>query len=187
MKYLTNLYKEIIKISKNAHPLDFASCKFICKIINENNLKNLLEIGTGFGFSSLYFAINSNIEKIITIEKNIDNFNFAKKQNKTNKITYLNEDVFFYYSNEKFDCIFIDGPKSNQIKLFEILEKFLNDNGIIIIDNIFLNRVKNKVQNKNTFKLLKRNDDFKNYLRDLNNYYVEFIDIGDGIALLKRR
>lgn len=187
MEYLINFYENIKKNSTNSYPLDFDSCKFICELINKHNFENLLEIGTGFGFSSLYFALNSKIKKITTIEKNVDVFNFAKKQNKTNKIIYLNEDAFVYNTKEKFDCIFIDGPKSNQVNLFENVEKFLNIKGMIIIDNIFLNRVRNKVKTKSTIRLLERNEQFKNYLKNLNNYYVEFINIGDGIAILKRR
>lgn len=187
MKNLMNLYQDIKNNKNNSHPLDLDSCKFICDLIDKNNFKNLLEIGTGFGFSSLYFALNSKIEKIITIEKNIEVFEFAKKQDITNKIIYLNNDAFSYVPSEKFDCIFIDGPKSNQIVLFDNFKNYLSDDGAIIIDNIFLNRVKNKIQTKNTIKLLSRNEEFKNYLKNLNNYYVEFINIGDGLAILKRR
>ena len=78
----------------------------------------------------------------------------------------------------------MDGPKSKQKELFEKYSEFLNEDGYIIIDNIFLKFIK---QTKNSKLLLKKSEDFKLYLNELTQWEVSIIDIEDGIAICKRK
>lgn len=159
----------------------------ICEIININCFSNMLEIGSGFGYSSLYFFLNSKIKNIISLEKNIDNFFYLSLISQTYKnITFINVDAFEYNTENKFDLILIDGPKSKQNLLFEKYEKFLKENGIIIIDNIFMNNLR-KLNTIRANKLIGKVDDFKNYLKSLNDWNIDFLDIGDGLAICKRK
>ena len=52
-----------------------------------NDYKNaeILEIGTGFGYSSLFLSKHKNIKKIISLEKDVKRFNVAKKWLADNK------------------------------------------------------------------------------------------------------
>lgn len=186
LQQLIDLRKLIILKHNNHYPLDIDSCEYICKLINDNNLETCLEIGTGLGFSSLYFSLFSSIKSIDTIEKNKEYFLEAIKQHYTNKVNYINMDAFHFTTSKKYDLIFIDGPKSNQILLFDIVSKYLTPNGYLVIDNIFLNRLKNKDKEKN-IKIINKVNDFKQYLLSLPNIEVNIVDIGDGLAVIKRK
>ena len=49
----------------------------INKIIDENNIKSVLEIGTAIAYSTINFASNKNIEKIVSIERDDERENIA--------------------------------------------------------------------------------------------------------------
>ena len=180
MDKLKKIYDDILIISKNNHPLDLESAIFICHLIEQYNLKQCLEIGTGYGYSSLFFAVNSQLEVIDTVDKSKDCINYARKQNFTKKINYFCEDIFKWNPEKKYDLIFVDGPKSNQEIIFEKLVHFLDKNGLIIVDNMFLKRVKNN-------KILEKTSNFKKYLLSLKMFDVSIVNIGDGLAIIKRK
>jgi predicted O-methyltransferase YrrM len=112
---------------------------YIQNLIKENGYKNVLEIGTAYGFSACAMTLCESITKIVTIEKNKNNFEIASNFLKhLNNIICINADAFLYIPNQKFDLIFIDGPKSHQDILVRKYLNYLNDKGVMVIDNIFL-------------------------------------------------
>ena len=95
---------------------------FLTKYIKENNIKKILEIGSAIGYSAIKMAlVNENI-KITTIErdpirykeavKNIDNFNL------NNQINIILNDALNTEIKDKYDLIFIDAAKAQNIKFF---------------------------------------------------------------------
>ena len=96
--------------------------EYLCDYIKKHNIKSILEIGSAIGYSSIMMAlVNKNI-KIMTIEKDLNRYNIAvsniKKFNLEKQITILNEDALNFETNEKFDLIFIDASKGNNINFF---------------------------------------------------------------------
>ena len=178
--------KKIKKISiENKIPiLRDKSTDFIAKILIEKNIVSILEIGSGMGYSSVFFLSRKPDLKIVSIEKDKDGRNSSSDNGKNKNITFINECAFSFSTNQKYDCIFLDGPKSKQKELFEKYSEFLNEDGYIIIDNIFLKFIK---QTKNSKLLLKKSEDFKLYLNELTQWEVSIIDIEDGIAICKRK
>ena len=68
---------------------------YICSILNNNKCKNILEIGTLYGYSALSFAINSpNDAKITCIEKDKSSLKVAEQfwseANISHKIKIIN-------------------------------------------------------------------------------------------------
>ena len=77
-------------------------------------------------------------------------------------IHIVNLDAILFKTNEKFDLIFIDGAKSHQEIMFEHCQKFLNNNGIIVVDNIFLKKFNNRKQlTRNQKRLLSKVKEFE--------------------------
>ena len=114
--------------------------EYLCDYILNNNIKSILEIGSAIGYSSIMMArVNDDIN-IITIEKDIDRYNQAVKNidkfNLSKRITILNEDALDSNISNKFDLIFIDASKSNNIKFFNKYKDNLNTNGVIVTDNL---------------------------------------------------
>lgn len=161
---------------------------YIIDIIKNNDYKTILEIGTAYGYSSYNFSLIDNVNKIDTLEKNVENYIIAKKFLKNiKKININNVNAFEYIPSSKYDFIFLDGPKSKQKDLLDKYIKYLNINGTIVIDNIYMKKFDNMEKlTKNQSSLLKKTKEFENYLQNTKEYNVKIIDIDDGIAIIKK-
>lgn len=159
------------------------------KLILENNFNSLLEIGTAYGYSCSLWIQIPNLKRIISLEKLADNHKIAKEYVSDKKITFLLQDAFEYVPSEKFDLIFVDGPKSHQEQLVNHYMPYLNKNGLIVIDNLYLNKIRNideTKRNKNQNNLLKKLDNFILWLNHLEGWEFKLIDIDDGVGLLRK-
>ncbi len=105
--------------------------------------KTILEIGTYTGYSALCLAEGMHQKgKLITIDKNEELENFAKKyfnksdyKNKIQQIIGNAVDVIPTLT-QKFDLVFIDADKSNYINYFNLIVPKMNSGGIILSDNV---------------------------------------------------
>ena len=112
----------------------------LTKLINP---KNILEIGTYTGYSTLCFAEGmSNESQIFTIDKNEE---LASLQNKYFEKSGYRKQIHQFIGNaleiipnigEKFDLVFIDADKSNYINYFNLIIGKMNKGGIILSDNV---------------------------------------------------
>ena len=111
-------------------------CDFICDYIKEHNCKNILEIGTAIGYSSIRFAKISEDIHVTTIELDIDRHIKAVENFKAcgldSRITAIHDDALTCPLQGKFDLIFIDAAKAQYIKFFEKYKENLAPNGVII-------------------------------------------------------
>ena len=165
--------------------------EYIINIIKENKIKSILEIGTAYGYSSFAFNQIDCVDEILSIEKNKDNYFKAKNFLAGNKkINLVNDDCFDFVPNKKYDLIFIDGPKSHQDQLFLKYSNYLEDNGFIIIDNIFLKKYSSIDFNsltKNQQHLVKKVKEFQKWLENNNEWNIKILDIDDGVAICHKK
>ena len=135
-------------LSTNIPIIQDDSLKFIIDYIKKNNIKSILEIGTAIGYSSIVFALIDENINITTIERNNERYLEAvkniKKFNLENRINIIFKDALSVSLNDKYDLIFIDAAKSQNINFFTQFEKNLNDNGTIITDNMNFHGMVNK-------------------------------------------
>ncbi len=187
---LTKKFSKTIILSSKYEKVEVLrpkSLKLLLKIIKQKKCKNVLEIGTGLGYSAFMMLKKTKIQNITTIEKDPNRFLIAQKNLSKfkHKITLINKDCFDYIPNEKFDLIFIDGPKKNQIELINKYKAYLNNKGVIYIDNIFLNKFRqlsNQIENQK--KILKSIDDLVLWIKTQTEFKFRFHNIEDGIAIL---
>lgn len=179
-----NKLKKLYELSiENRIPLlDKNTAVFICNIINKKNIQHILEIGSGAGYSSGFFSLHCPVIKSIeSIEKDYSRFLLASENKVSNKIKFINSSYPEFIPAKKYDLIFLDGPKSSIYEQVKFYQNFLNEKGIIIIDNINLNRL--NLEKKNSRKLYDKMLLNKKLL--LENYpRSEFIDIEDGIIII---
>ena len=101
--------------------------QFLTNFIKDNNIKNILEIGTAIGYSAIKMALVDNDINIISIERDEERYNKAVKNIKkfklNNRIKLIKDDAFNVELNEKFDLIFIDAAKAQSIKFFNKFSK----------------------------------------------------------------
>jgi len=167
--------------------------EFICKYIVENNVKSILEIGTAIGYSSIRFAQLSDDIYVSTIEMDIDRYKHAVRNiadhNLSERIlVYLGDAITFDFE-DKFDLIFIDGPKAQYTNFFEKFKNNLTPEGVIVTDNLSFHGMVEDLSlthNYSTKKLVKKIQKYIRFLKENQEFHTDFIDVGDGVSLSKR-
>ena len=165
----------------------------INEIINENDIHSVLEIGTAIGYSTICFASNENINRIVSIERDNERYNIAYnnvKLSNLNNIELIHDDAFNVSINDKFDLLIIDAAKSQNMKFLDKFKNNLNNNGIIIIDNLnFHGYVGNSqnIKSRNLRALVRKIEKFIDYLNNTDEFEVEFIEVGDRLGICKKK
>lgn len=165
---------------------------FLLDIINKNNCKQILEIGTAIGFGSIAMAENTICEHIDTVEIDENRFSIANQNIKNkgleNKITthLIDAKEFLNNCNKKYDLVYLDGPKGQYIKYLPMIVKVLNPNGIIFADNLnFHGMVTGEIPTTKGCKTMIRN--LHLYINEVTTnpiFQTEiFKQIGDGVGI----
>ncbi len=168
--------------------------EFLCEFIKLNKVKNILEIGSAIGYSAIKMALSSEDITVTTIEKDKDRYIEAvkniKKLKLDSRITLIFSDALDFDIEEDFDLIFIDAAKSQYIKFFNKFSKNLKPKGFIVTDNINFHGLtysdKTKMS-KNLRQLITKLEKYINFLNDNKDFKTRFFEIGDGIAISRRR
>ncbi len=117
-------------------------------LLRSNGAKNILEIGTSVGYSTIWFAeaIRENSGSIISLEQDIKKIERAKKNLESVDLAQYVEilhgdaldtlEKISKESRKKFDFIFIDADKERYIQYFDSCLPLLKKGGIIGADNI---------------------------------------------------
>ena len=175
----------------NVPIIEKESITFIMKIIKANNIKNILEIGSAIGYSSILMASVAPDVMVTTIERDearyMECLKNVKKCNFEQKITVVFQDALeVNLSNVSYDMIFIDAAKGQYTKFFEKFKYFLKDGGIIISDNLkFHGHVgkSNEIESKNLRGLVTKLEDYIVFLKDNKEFETNFYDVGDAISV----
>jgi predicted O-methyltransferase YrrM len=119
-------------------------------ILRLKNAKNMLEVGTSAGYSTIWCAeaISENQGKIITIEQNPDKIKRANQNFQNAEISDfitikegLALDVLMELNHQKenkgfFDFVLIDADKENIIEYFDLILPMVSTGGVIVTDNM---------------------------------------------------
>ena len=169
-------------------------CDFICDYITAHKCKNILEIGTAIGYSSIRFAGLADDIKVTTIELDIDRHLKAvedfKNAGLSDRITAIHADALTCPLQGFFDLIFIDAAKAQYIKFFEKYKANLAPEGVIISDNLSFHGMVDDLSlthNYSTKKLVKKIQKYAEYLRTNPEFETTFYEVGDRIAVSKRK
>lgn len=163
-------------------------------IVKSYQFKNVLEVGTAIGYSGILMAreIQKNGGKLYTIEIDEERFNLAqenfKKSNLDNIISIKGDAVEEIKKiNDKFDFVFIDASKGHYMEFFEDSYKLLNENGIIFIDNIMFRGYLYKEFPKRFKTIVRRLNEFIDYLYEREGGEFVLLPFGDGIGLYRKK
>lgn len=167
---------------------------YLINYIKENNIKNILEIGSAIGYSSIMMAsINSDI-RITTIERDKDRYDLAvfniKKYNLDKQINIIYGDAVDIDITGMYDLIFIDAAKGKNVFFFEKYKNNLVKRGTIITDNLSFHGLvedSDLVKTKNQRGIVNKIKDFISFLDNNEEFATEYIPVGDKIAISKRR
>lgn len=163
-------------------------------IVKSNGIKNILEVGTAIGYSGILMAkeIEKNGGKLYTIEIDEERYNLAQenfKKSGLNNIVSIKGDAVEEIKkiDEKFDFVFIDASKGHYMEFFEDSYKLLNKDGIIFIDNIMFRGYLYKEYPKRFKTIVRRLNEFIEYLYSRDGGEFVLLPFGDGIGLFRKQ
>ena len=167
---------------------------YLCNYIKENNIKNILEIGSAIGYSAIMMAkVNKDI-KVTTIEKDLERYTIAvsniKKQELDNQINIINADAIDINLSDKYDLIFIDAAKGKNTLFINKFKDNLSNQGTIITDNLsFHGLVEDPrlVKTKNQRGIVNKIKSYIEFLDTNKEFTTTYTKVGDTIAISKRR
>ena len=176
---------------KNIPIIEKDSIAFIMKYIKKNNIKNILEIGSAIGYSTILMASVAQDVTVTTIErdearymeclKNVKKCGFEKKIN-----VVFQDALEVNLTGVKYDMIFIDAAKGQYTKFFEKFKYFLNDGGVIITDNLKFHGYVGKsseIESKNLRGLAEKIEAYIEFLKNNQEFETNFYDVGDGLSV----
>ena len=166
---------------------------FLVEQIIKKDVKNILEIGTAIGYSTIIMAFIRDNIKITSVERDEKRYLKAvknvKKVHLEDRINLIFNDALEVNIKDKYDLIFIDAAKAQNIKFFEKFKDNLNEKGLIITDNMNFHGLTEKeeeIKSRNLRALVRKIKNYRKYLEENAEFKTEFLNIGDGIAISKR-
>ena len=174
--------------------ISVSQCHFLHLMIKTCNAKNILEIGTFTGLSTLSMSLALSDEgSIIALDKNLETnkiaLDFFNKANQGKKIKTIVKPALDSLNDIKkenilFDIVFIDADKTNYTNYYERVIQLIKKDGLIIIDNVLWH---GEVADENN------NEKFTNIIREFNTHVkndnrVEqiILPIGDGLTVCRK-
>lgn len=201
-KYIENFsserenFKELVDYAEtNRVPIvsqDVA--RFIELLLKIIKPKNILEIGSAIGYSSL-IMFKASDANILTIEKDEETFKVLKenlkKYDTDNKIKAINDDAINTLKSmdkeEKFDFCFIDANKSQYEEYLNLVYDLTRDNALILIDNILFRGFVAKDEDNKRYRTIIKN--LKKFIEDVKSdkrFTASLLTVHDGLLLLRK-
>lgn len=163
---------------------------FLTEYIKKNNIKNILEIGCAIGYSSIKMALVDSDINITTIERDKIRYDEAikniKECNLENRVNVIFDDAFNVELKDKYDLIFIDAAKAQYIKFFLKFKANLKEKGTIVSDNLNfhgLTHTKEYIESRNVRGLVRKLNNYIEFLKENDEFDTTFYEVGDGIAI----
>ncbi|WP_251551254.1 O-methyltransferase [Neobacillus muris] len=168
--------------SKRMRNVTSETGEFLSFMISLTKSKNILEIGTSNGYSTLWMAdrIAENEGLVTTLEYSPYKADLAKvnfeKANMTKWINLLVLEAGEYMKTlhpNSFDFIFLDSERKEYVEWWKSLKKILKKNGLIIVDNIISH--------------YPELHDFIDLVTKEKDFVIFQLPIGSGLLLLNKK
>ena len=171
--------------------VDPSQCYFLHLIIKISNIKNVLEIGTFTGLSTLSISLALPDDgSLVALDKNEETnkiatsfFKKAKQDHKIKTIIKPALETLEELKNNKFDMIFIDADKMNYKEYYERSLKLINKNGLIIVDNVLWHGEVADENNLDKYTVNIRK--FNEYISNDKRVEQVIIPLGDGMTVCR--
>ncbi len=160
----------------------------------QHNIKSLLEVGTAIGYSSIVFASWCEELSIVTLEKDEARYLQAKeniaKAELEDRIEVILTDARQYEEERLFDAIFLDGPKAHNEELFNHYLKNLKPDGYVIVDDVWFHGLIDdpaQIKTRRVRTMVRKLGKFRDDMLANPDYESEYLQIGDGVLICRRR
>ncbi len=191
------LLKEIINYAKeNKVPImQSEGIDFVTTFIIKNQIRTILEIGSGIGFSAIMMALCHADIRIVSIERDQDRYLEAVKNIKKfgleDRITLIYNDAFNVKLTDSFDMILIDAAKAQNQRFFELFKSNLKEKGYILTDNMYFHGLVSKdekeIKSRNLRGIVKKIKEYITFLNKNEEFTTNIYEVGDGIAVSEKK
>ena len=174
--------------------ISVSQCHFLHLMIKTCNAKNILEIGTFTGLSTLSMSLALSDEgSIIALDKNLETnkiaLDFFNKANQGKKIKTIVKQALDSLNDIKkenilFDIVFIDADKTNYTNYYESVIQLIKKDGLIIIDNVlWYGEVADENNNEKFTNIIR---EFNTHVKNDNRVEQIILPIGDGLTVCRK-
>ncbi len=174
--------------------------ELILNIIRLKRPKEILEIGTAVGYSSICFATVAPESKITTLElreatvekanTNIESFSFSHRiqviQGDGRETLLSLKEELTLGKRAAFDLVFIDGAKGHYMEFWNKIQDLLAPEAVVISDNVLYKAITASDQ----FLTLRRNGtimrrmrEYLTHITSLEHVTTCVLPVGDGLAI----
>ena len=168
---------------------------FLLNFIEQHDIKDILELGTAVGYSSIMMAKTDENIHIDTIEKNEQMYDEAirniKECNLDGRINVHFGAIEDYETDKMYDLVFVDAAKAQYGKYMEKFLPNLKEDGYMFFDNMVFHGLiedPEKITSRNLRNLVKKIIKFREMVQNDNRFDIMMVDnVGDGILILSRR
>ncbi len=165
-------------------------------IIKKEQPKRILELGTAIGYSSAQMHLATGAE-VYTIEREEEMYNLACQNHQILNLNHQINRIFgdaLLVDNQDygiFDVLYIDAAKAQNRKFLEKFEQNLAIGGIVVLDNLlfhgWVNTKPEEIQTRNLRQLVRKINDFLDYIKNHPDYDFTLLEEGDGIGIIRRK
>jgi len=194
-EYLTRLEKYA---RKNRIPVVLPDTReFLCNLVKTNQPQRILEIGMAIGFSGSNMLKSYDKAELVCCEVSKPNIEEAcenfRAQGLENRVQIIEGDCMVTLPKligQKFDLIFLDGPKTFYLDMIDLILPLLDRRGVWVSDNVlFRGMVRDGAEiTEHRFERTARIlDEFLTKLQQDERLDTEILHIGDGLSVVKFR
>ena len=175
---------------------------FLSLLLELTRPDHILEIGTAYGYSALFFARKRPQARITTIDRNehmipVASENFASRPEgkridfrigDADKVLDEMIEEQARTQSDPFDFIFIDAGKSHYREFFDRAEKLARPGALIVCDNILMHgwtvdrSYQGAKRHRTNVKYMRM---FIDYINEREDQTVSLLSSGDGLAVIR--
>lgn len=157
--------------------------------------KAILEIGTAIGYSGIaMLSVAPNDCSLTTVDIDTDRLTLAERNFKearvSDRVKIIEEDANYLITllDQKFDFIFLDGPKGHYQTMFPYLLNLLSDKGMIFVDDVgYHGWVDDGKYPKHKHRTIITNmRAFLKSIEENKSIISKRVDVGQGILIVKK-
>lgn len=171
--------------------------EFLCNLVKEHKPARILEIGMAIGFSGSNMLKSFDGAELTCCEVSKPNIREAREnfaiQGLSDRVKIIEGDCMQTLpklAGQKFDLIFLDGPKTFYLDMINLILPLLDKNGVWVSDNVlFRGMVRDGApitehRFERTARIL---DKFLTELQQNDRLDTQILHVGDGLSVVKFR
>ena len=171
------------------------TAELLCEMVQKNSPEKILELGTAVGYSGTLMLLSSPKSQLKTVDINSQMCDLAKQTfmhyNVEKRAEIICSDILSYLEQEtqRFDFVFLDGPKGQYIKYLPHLKRIVKSGGIIFCDDVLYYGMvldDSKVIHKK-ITIVRNLRDFISKCKSDVDFETELLEIDDGVLILKKK